>query len=180
MRPLDDHGFDELSTWIRKRYMKNIRKVSEILTKAERDAVICRTATEVAVMSSRTEEGLRVLFESVHGYAGLVYGLLDNPDMTFEEFDELLFGEENYSDGLSAVNDMFYAIYGKLFSDVMTDAFSGSLFNVANSNGVEKGEPEKGKQENGEAVKGWWTFASGLLNGRAPWMCPRLVFFLGG
>ncbi|NLW48846.1 MAG: hypothetical protein GXY86_16150 [Firmicutes bacterium] len=119
--PLKQANFDNISKWIRLRYMQNIRSVMSGLSSQEQELILVRAAKDAALMSVRTEEGLQVLYESVHGYARLCYEMIQNPTISFDEFDAIIFPDEtNYSKHAGVLNDMFFAVYDKLFFENIT------------------------------------------------------------
>ena len=115
---LKEENFDHLTKWIRQQYMRNIREAISELPKAEQDSIMFKAASEAALMSSRTEDGLKVLYESVHGYARMCYELIQNTVLTFEGFDALIFRDKtDYMKGVEVLNNMFYAVYGEMFAE---------------------------------------------------------------
>ena len=116
---LKEQNFENLTKWIRQQYMRNIREAISELPKAEQDSIMFKAASEAALMSSRTEDGLKVLYESVHGYARMCYELIQNPSISFDDFDKMTFAGGSYVDGLESLNKMFYTVYGEMFAENM-------------------------------------------------------------
>lgn len=116
--PLKQENFENISKWIRLRYLQNVRSVLSEFPQKEQEVIMCKAVKDAALMSVRTEEGLQVLYESVHGYALLCYEMIQAPKITFEEFEGIVFpDEEDYSKYMHVLNDMFFAVYNELFSD---------------------------------------------------------------
>ena len=73
-----------------------------------------------AKMSYQNQDGLEVLMESVHGLARIAYELIDNPKLTFEQFDELMFPgiDDALFDNYERVYGMINAVYGEKFKEI--------------------------------------------------------------
>lgn len=122
---LKEQNFENLSEYVRLEYMKNMRKVISVLPPNEQESVLFKAAQEAALLSSRTEEGLKVLYGSVHGYSRMCYELIQKPEFSYEVFDAMMFGDkEDYLEGLEILNQMFYAVYGEMFAE-NTELFFG-------------------------------------------------------
>ena len=124
LKMLEELEFENLSKWIRVQYMRNMRMAISELPKAEQDALLFKAANQAALMSSRTTEGMQVLYESVHGYSRMCYEMIKNPKMSYEEFDNMVYKDNKYTDGLMYLNQMFYRVYGDLFEQ-NTELFFG-------------------------------------------------------
>lgn len=124
---LKEQNFENLTKWIRQQYMKNIREVIAELPKEEQDSIMLRVVKDVAMMTSRTEDGLKVLYESVHGYARMCYELIRNPQIDFEQFDKVVFDGRDYVEGLELLNKMFYTVYGEMFAENMDVLFGDDV-----------------------------------------------------
>lgn len=116
--PLKQENFENISKWIRLRYLQNVRSVISEFSPKEQEAIISRAVKDAALMSVRTEDGLEVLYESVHGYARLCYEMIQSPTITFDDFEGIIFPDESdYSKYIGVLNDMFFAVYNEMFVD---------------------------------------------------------------
>jgi len=129
--PLKKANFDNITKWIRLRYMQNIREVVKELPTSEQTAIITHAAKDAALMSVRTEDGLKVLYESIYGYIRLCYELIIHPNFSFEDFCNIIVPEDtDVSDGAGVLNDMFFVVYNKMFVENADSLFERALDDV--------------------------------------------------
>ena len=123
LAPLNRESFDRLDKWVRIRYMQNIRFVLQGLDAKEQMSILNQAAKDAALMSTRTEEGMAVLYESVHGYSRLCYELIVSPPFSFEEFDKMIFPDNGSLDNVGVLSKMFFAVYDEMFSKNIENLF---------------------------------------------------------
>lgn len=138
--PLKQENFENLNKWIRRKYMQNIRSVLEDFPLDEQEKLLNRAVKDAALMSVKTEEGLQVLYESVHGYARLCYELIKTPPLTFAEFDSILFPDHiAYATNANVLSEMFFSVYDEMFFENLPSMFSSD---VLSEMGVDIGNEE--------------------------------------
>ena len=122
--PLKQDNFENLTKWIRRRYMQNIRMVLEDFPLEEQEKLLNRAVKDAALMSVKTEEGLQVLYESVYGYARLCYELIQEPPFTFDEFSKIIFPDPtNHSLYIDVLSKMFFTVYDEMFIENVSYMF---------------------------------------------------------
>ena len=66
--PLKQENYENISKWIRLRYLQNVRSVIAEFSPKEQEAILSRAVKDAALMSVRTEDGLEVLYEFCRGF----------------------------------------------------------------------------------------------------------------
>jgi len=111
---LRQKDYESLDNWVRQRYMSNVKSVTEGLPAYEKQEFLKVALTEASKMTFQFGEGQNILLSSTYGVCRMSYQTIRNPQMSFEEFHEMLFPEGFLNEqGVETMAEMTAALYGQ-------------------------------------------------------------------
>ena len=110
-RTLTDRDFDELTAWVRWKFVEDSKKIidSMALPREDRQEMMTSTMLAASQVSFNSVEGSRIANGSTEGFARVGWQMIHHyhPKMTVEDFIKEVSDEETYIENLEQINQAF-------------------------------------------------------------------------
>ena len=110
---LRKEDYNLLNQWVKTEYMKNVSTATADMNPIDKQDFRLAALSHAAKLTFQLGEGRDILFGSSYGVSRMVYQLIQNPPLPFEEFNKLLYPNGFITlEGMDVVNAMLDALYG--------------------------------------------------------------------
>jgi len=107
VKHITQKDFEELDVWVRQQFMKNATDATRYMNAVEKQEFMIAALKEAAKLTFQYGDGRDILYGSAYGMARLMYQMIQNPPMSFEQFKTTIYPDGFVTpDGLKLLGDM--------------------------------------------------------------------------
>ena len=93
LKHITHKDFEELDVWVRQQFMKNAADATRYMNVVEKQEFMIAALAHAAKLTFQYGDGRDILYGSAYGMARLMYQMIQNPPMSFEQFKTMLYPE---------------------------------------------------------------------------------------